>query len=266
MIRWTVVLLLLMLPAHACPDGEGVVAMAGGVAVSTAEFDRELLRLQKSQDLSQALRAMDPERRREILEEYLDRKQIVLGALKEGIDKDAAVAAEIRDAQDKILLDAYLARKLGNRITPDAAREFYEKNRNLFQQSPKVKARHILLKTSGEADSALQRVKGGEDFCTVSEAVSIDQATRRKCGELGWIDQGVMVRSFEEYLYSLKPGGTGGVTETSYGFHLVQVTERSEGEIPKFEAVSNVVMQKLRLKLLDELRLELKREFPVSIK
>lgn len=255
-----------MFSAHAYPEGEGIVATAGGVAVTTAEFDRELIRLQKSQDLAQALRAMDPDRRREILEEYLDRKLIVLGALKEGIDKDAAVAMEIREAEEKILLDAYLTRNLDSRITPQAAREYYDNNRVLFQRPPRVKARHMLLKTAGEAETALKRIKNGEDFCAVAEAVSIDQSTSRKCGELGWIDQGVMVRSFEEYLYSLKQGGTGGVTETSYGFHLVQVTERTEGSIPKFEAVSNVAMQKLRLKLLDDLRRELRREFPVSIK
>jgi peptidyl-prolyl cis-trans isomerase C len=259
-------LLLLLLPVAAYPGGEKIVATAGGVAVTSTEFDRELLRLQKSQDLSQALRAMDPDRRREILDEYLDRKLMVLGALKEGLDKDAAVAMEIREAEEKILLDAYLTRKLESRITPQAARDYYDSNRELFQQPPRVKARHMLLKTAAEADSALQRVKGGEDFCTVTEAVSIDKTTSRKCGELGWINQGVMVRSFEEYLYSLKPGTPGGVTETSYGFHLLQVTERTEGDIPKFEAVSTSAMQKLRLKLLDDLRHELRREFPVSIK
>jgi parvulin-like peptidyl-prolyl isomerase len=135
----------------------------------------------------------------------------------------------------------------------------------MFQLPPKIKARHILLKTADDAEAVLKRVKGGEDFCKVA-AVSIDTATSGKCGELGWIQPGIMVKSFEDYLFGLKPGDQGAITGTSYGYHLVQVTERKESESPRFESVSTLVMQKMKQKLLDDMRHELRREFPVSIK
>jgi peptidyl-prolyl cis-trans isomerase C len=263
-IRWGFILLLLI-PVTSLPAEKDPVATVGGVEISATELGREIGRLRNSKDLKQALKAMDSDRQREILEEYIDRKLLVLGAMKEGIDREVAVAAEIKDATEMILSEAYLANKLEPRLTPQAAKDFFDKNSTMFQLPPKIKARHILLKTADDAEAALKRVKGGEDFCKVA-AVSIDTATSGKCGELGWIQPGIMVKSFEDYLFGLKPGDQGAITGTSYGYHLVQVTERKESESPRFESVSTLVMQKMKQKLLDDMRHELRREFPVSIK
>ncbi|MDD2853092.1 MAG: peptidylprolyl isomerase [Desulfuromonadaceae bacterium] len=263
---YLIFILLLISPAAAFTAEKAVVATVGGTEISATEFDREILRVRRSSDLKQALKAMDPDRRREILEEYLEKKMLVQGAIQEKLDKDDLVAAEIQDARDNILAEAYVARSLDGQITPVAVREFFDKNPDLFRQPPKIKVRHILLKTAGEAEAVLKRVRNGDDFCRVAEVASIDTATARNCGELGWITPGVMVRSFEEYLNGLKPGDGGGITGTSYGFHVVQVTERAEGSIPRFDATGAVAAEKLKQKLLDDLRRRLRREFPVNIK
>jgi peptidyl-prolyl cis-trans isomerase C/peptidyl-prolyl cis-trans isomerase SurA len=101
-----------------------------------------------------------------------------------------------------------------------------------------VKASHILLMYKGSARSSATRSKaeaaaliedlanqitGGADFAALARQHS-DCPSGRQGGDLGSFGRGQMVGPFEEAAFGLNVGGTSGVVETDFGYHLIQRT------------------------------------------
>lgn len=105
-----------------------------------------------------------------------------------------------------------------------------------------VKARHILFRAPegdaaertaarNKAEQALERINGGADFGELAREVSEDPGSAAQGGELGWFGEGRMVEQFEEAALSAPVGRVVGPVETSYGYHLIQVTQRGTQEV-----------------------------------
>lgn len=101
-----------------------------------------------------------------------------------------------------------------------------------------VKARHILLGTNGmspaqkdsvklKADSLLKVVKNGGNFARLASNFSDDPGSSKKGGDLGWFPEGMMVKPFNDFCFKGKKGAVE-VVETSYGYHIIEVLDKSK--------------------------------------
>ncbi len=97
-----------------------------------------------------------------------------------------------------------------------------------------IKAKHILFlvqegqedKVLKKAQEVLDRIKNGEDFAELAKEFGED-GTAEAGGDLGWIDRGVTVPSFEAVLFALEPGELHQeVAETEFGYHIIQADEK----------------------------------------
>ncbi len=68
----------------------------------------------------------------------------------------------------------------------------------------------IMLKTYEEAQKARERWAAGEDFATLAKELSVDENSREKGGDLGWIPRGVMAYQYDEIAFNL---GTDNVSD-----------------------------------------------------
>jgi peptidyl-prolyl cis-trans isomerase C len=102
--------------------------------------------------------------------------------------------------------------------------------------SDKVSASHILLMYQGSERSSATRSKqeaqtqiaaierelaAGGDFALLARQHS-DCPSKSQGGDLGSFGRGQMVKAFEEAAFGLPVGGTSGVIETPFGYHLIQ--------------------------------------------
>ena len=79
-----------------------------------------------------------------------------------------------------------------------------------------------------EAEAAMERIEGGEDFATVAADVS-DDFTAPTGGELGWFEDADV--SYDEYFDALadaEPGDLVGPVETDRGFAVLELQDRRE--------------------------------------
>jgi peptidyl-prolyl cis-trans isomerase SurA len=58
------------------------------------------------------------------------------------------------------------------------------------------------------------------DLCVLAEQFSDDPRNRRECGDLGWVEPGLLKPEVEKKVFSLAPGEVSPVVESEYGFHL----------------------------------------------
>lgn len=91
----------------------------------------------------------------------------------------------------------------------------------------KAKARHILVETEDKCEEIKEEIEGGADFAEMAKKHS-------KCpsgangGELGEFSPGQMVEAFDEVVFSEEVGKVHGPIQTEFGFHLVEITSRTE--------------------------------------
>jgi peptidylprolyl isomerase/peptidyl-prolyl cis-trans isomerase D len=107
---------------------------------------------------------------------------------------------------------------------------------------PSVRARHILIRAAEGDDlqrsaarelsrSIMDRIRGGESFDTVARSISDDTQSARQGGDLGWFGKGRMVQAFEDAAFSAPIGRLVGPVETQFGYHVIEVTDRSDTEV-----------------------------------
>lgn len=158
-------------------------------------------------------------------------------------------------------------------------RQVYQASMDRFRTPERVKARHILLTTTGksgeeiekikaQADDLLGQVRGGADFAELAKQHSQDPGTAMNGGDLGWVARGQTVPNFENAAFSLELGDISDVVSTEYGFHIIQVHEKEQARLQPFEEVKKklederkreFVYERMR-ELADQARAELAKE------
>ena len=91
----------------------------------------------------------------------------------------------------------------------------------------RAKARHILVPTEEQCEALKKEIEGGADFADVAAAHSTCPSGQRG-GALGEFGKGQMVPEFEEVVFNEEVGMVHGPVKTQFGYHLIEVTERSE--------------------------------------
>jgi len=88
-------------------------------------------------------------------------------------------------------------------------------------------ARHILVSDEAKCFELKEKINSGE--------ISFEEAARDnstcpsgvKGGELGTFGQGQMVPEFDKVVFSDEVGVVHGPVKTQFGYHLLEITERS---------------------------------------
>jgi foldase protein PrsA len=101
--------------------------------------------------------------------------------------------------------------------------KYFEAHKDEFAQNC---LSHILVKTKPEADAALARLKGGEDFAAVAKSVSVDTGSGSKGGDLGCNARGTFVAEFDQVANDQPVNQVSDPVRTQYGYHILLVRER----------------------------------------
>ena len=92
---------------------------------------------------------------------------------------------------------------------------------------PQASARHILVATEDECLELKQRIADGEDFGTIAASHS-SCPSGKQGGGLGSFGPGQMVPEFDAAVFGGDVGVVQGPVKTQFGYHLLEVTERTE--------------------------------------
>jgi peptidyl-prolyl cis-trans isomerase D len=133
--------------------------------------------------------------------------------------------------------------------TEEVDQEYQRQRHRYTGLEEQRRARHILIKAASDApeteraaararaEDILRRVRGGADFEALARSSSEDPGSARRGGDLGWNPRGRMVAPFDEAQFTTEPGQiTDHVVESSFGYHVIRVEARREGDVPEEEA------------------------------
>ena len=86
-------------------------------------------------------------------------------------------------------------------------------------------ARHILVSTEEESLDLKGRIEAGEDFADIARAHS-SCPSKAQGVDLGQFGPGMMVKEFDEVVFSADVNTLQGPVKTQFGYHLLEVTSR----------------------------------------
>ncbi|ASG66160.1 peptidylprolyl isomerase [Idiomarina piscisalsi] len=151
-------------------------------------------------------------------------------------------------------------------ITEEEVREYYEQRQQQYTTEEERRVSHILIEHDTEnaqqkAEEALQELQNGADFADVAQSYSDDTFSAEQGGDLDWIEKGVMDEDFDDAAFALENvGDTSGVVETSFGYHIIKLTDLRPGSVTPFDEVKDEVKQQLLAQQAEDRYFELQQK------
>ena len=91
----------------------------------------------------------------------------------------------------------------------------------------KATARHLLVETEEQCNDLKAQIEGGADFADLAKQYS-KCPSGQQGGELGEFGPGMMVPEFDKVVFSAPLNEVQGPVQTQFGYHLLEVTSRTE--------------------------------------
>jgi parvulin-like peptidyl-prolyl isomerase len=109
-----------------------------------------------------------------------------------------------------------------------------------------ARVRHIMIRVDAPTEEAAQaaldeitslreRIINGESFAKLATEYSEDPSSRSRGGDLGWVRRGELADAIDQYVWTAPIGEISPVLMSSYGLHIVLVTERYFSEAEQYE-------------------------------
>ena len=159
--------------------------------------------------------------------------------------------------RNRILTQKVVSQEVGSHISigESDAQKYYQAHKSEFVRPEQVALREIIVNTEGKKDSelpdlkkkaetALKRVKDGEDFGEIAKRLS-DGATKEQGGYIGMFKRGELAKQLEEVVFKMKRNDLTEVIETKQGYLVFQVLEHYDEGEQGFEKVKNEIMDHL---------------------
>jgi len=156
-------------------------------------------------------------------------------ARKQGLDRNAVLRARIRMAQEELLARAYEEDYLAKHpIGDEQLRKEYDAIR-ARSGDKEFLVRHIMLASEDEAKGVITRLRGGESFQSLA-ALSKDEGSRARGGELGWRNASNLPPTLAEAAAKLAKGQTTQQpVKGPAGWHVLLVEDTRPFTMPPYD-------------------------------
>lgn len=159
-------------------------------------------------------------------------------------------------------------------VSDEAVTTYYSEHQAEFGQPEERKASHILISIAADAtddeklaarkkaEDLLEQVKQNpEQFAEIAKQNSDDPGSAMRGGDLGFFGRGVMVKAFEDKIFSMQLDEISDIVETDFGLHIIKLTAIKEEKHPNLDAVREQIENKLKLEMVGSIFGELAEDF-----
>lgn len=192
------------------------------------------------------------------------RRVLAQKAREAGLDKDPVVQIRLRQAQEDVLYQVYLANVAKSAPIPpnleQRAREIYKVRQKDFMMPELVKVQHILVGLTGRSrDDALARarkihdeaVAGKKDFLALAAEYS-DEPNKNRVGEAPAMPPSSFEKPIPDALAKLKDGDISPPIESKFGFHVFKLVGRQHARVRPYEEVRESIIAQEKQQIADD--------------
>ncbi|MCX6355933.1 MAG: peptidylprolyl isomerase [Candidatus Aureabacteria bacterium] len=253
------------------PSGE-VLARVGGTVITDTMLEEKI----NSFPPQMTGRFQSASGKKNLLQSMVDLEVLNREAQKEGLDKDKEMLGRLDEYKKKLVADKLREQFLKMVTVNDAeVREEYEKQKERYITPKRVKVSQILFTwdknvsekdisaVEKDAQDILERAKKGEDFAELAKKYSLDQATAKRGGDIGYASKHSLPGEVYDAAMTLeKEGDVSGLVKSKDDIRILKATEVVPEKKKPFEEVKpwlerSTLSRKQReawLKYTDELK------------
>jgi peptidyl-prolyl cis-trans isomerase C len=231
-------------------------ATAMGVQATDAEVQAEFDKVAKSSGSDAAFNT-------ELASRGMERAD-----LRKEIEKTLVVNKFIQENIDKKIV-----------VAPAEVSDYYAKHPDEFKHGDIIRTSHILIAVPQNAtaeqetaarqraEALLLRVRKGEDFAKLARESSMDDSASLG-GDIGYTEKGQLDPAYENAAWSLAVGQASGLIRTSFGYHIIKVTDKKKAGQATLEEVrtqlTNFLKDQKRASELDNLVKDLRQKAKIT--
>jgi peptidyl-prolyl cis-trans isomerase SurA len=154
------------------------------------------------------------------------------------------IRQELRqEVKNQQLVETLRRKKMaGVSVSNEETLAFYQANKSRLPVIPEGVSVSQILRYPGvsaenraAARAMIEKVqaelKGGADFGELAKKYSQDQGSAPTGGDLGYVQKGELIQSFEDAAFALKEGRISDIVETRYGFHIIQLLNKESNTL-----------------------------------
>jgi len=234
-------LMALHAPARAQEEGtalsgeDQVVAVVNGYEIRTSEVRMAF------DDVIGQMPNVPPKLRYPFVVEFLiERHLLAQLATRDGLADSEDYKRRLRAYQAKALRDTYLAQKLAPEVKEEDIRKVYEEESKKLTSTERIRARHILVASEKEANTILEKLKGGAKFEDLAKQYSLD-GSKDYGGDLGYFTAPEMVAEFSKAAFALKVDEVSKPIKTDFGWHIIKLVDRKMGAAQPYDQVRSAI-------------------------
>jgi peptidyl-prolyl cis-trans isomerase D len=140
----------------------------------------------------------------------------------------------------------------GAQVTDADLQNYYKQHQEEFRAQRSAKVRHILIATGpagstpdqktldaakAKAEDVLKQLKAGANFGELAKKYSDDPGSKNNGGEYPPFVPGQTDPEFDKAIFNGKIGELQGPVKTAFGYHIIQVQERTEPHLKSLDEV-----------------------------
>ncbi len=217
-----------------------VLAIVNGEEIKQSEVDNFIQALGY-----RGMQFNNEEGRKRLTDELINRKLLYFDAKKTGLDKDELYVQEVEKQAKELLKDFAMANIINSvRVTDEEIKEYYEGHKDMFKVAPTFTASHILVDDEDTAKNIKEKIDNGEDFAQLAREFSTCPS-KEQGGDLGTFQKGQMVKEFENALLESEIGDIVGPVKTQFGYHIINLKDKTEEKEKTFEESKEEIKQTL---------------------
>lgn len=265
----TLTLVLAATVAGAAEPDTTVLLRRGGVEVTRADYDAELLRIPEK---DRADFAANPRRNRQILERMLATRELAARAREKKLDQDPMLRVRMRAEEDRLLAAALIQQAMDGAALDyelrlpafeRRAREVYEIDKAKYAAPESVMVTLIFFAADKDgfdgaqkrADAALAKIKAGADIGDLAATASDDATTKDFRGRKGPLSRADLDTVLGNEVFALKKvGDLTGAVRTREGLFVVRLDARKAPVPRTFDEVKGEIMADLKQRQIDAAR------------
>ena len=227
-----------------------------GVKISQKDVDTELMNATQGR-FNQVPADKQAEFRKQVLQQLIAKELIFDDAKKTGVLKSEDFKSEFAKVQKRIEKDlaiqVWQKRELDKiKVSEKELKNYYNKNKEEFNEKESVHARHILVKTEDEAKKIVSELKSLKGEALKSKFIELAKAKSTgpsgpKGGDLGYFAQGQMVPEFNAKVFSMKVGEVSEPVKTQFGYHVIYLEDKKAKKTRAFSEVKAFIDQRLKM-------------------
>lgn len=235
------------------------VAIVNGKAVPSARV--EVL----AKQVAASGRPVDEATREQLKEEVILREVFMQEAQKRGVAASDDYNTQMELARQTILIRALFADYQAKNPVSDADIQAEYDKFVAANGGKEYRARHILVEKEDEAKAIITSLKGGAKFEDIAKKQSKDPGSGANGGDLDWANAASYVTEFSEAMVKLEKGQmTQEPVKSQFGWHIIQVDDIRQAELPKLEEIKDQISQQMQQQKLAAFQTSLREKAKVE--